>query len=86
MNFAELIYKLNEFYFTDLWHFCGLLLLILTIRGDVSRGLNSVNRFFHDVKVRYKARINKTKLAEEVRKNIPTELKKFAKLNTEKEA
>ncbi len=85
MNFAELIYKLHEFYFTDIWHFCGLLILILTIRGDVSRGIDSVGRFFHNVKVRYKERINKAKLAEEVRKNIPNGIKKFAKLNTEKE-
>lgn len=85
MNFPELIYKLTIFWFTDLWHFCGLLLLILAIRGDVSRGLDSVSRFFHNVKVRYKERMTKTKLAEEVRKNIPTEMKKFAKLNTDKE-
>ncbi len=86
MNFAELIYKLHEFYFTDLWHFCGLLILILAVRGEVSRGFAAIGRFFHNVKVRYNKRITDAKLAEEARKNIPNEMKKFAKLNTGKEA
>jgi len=83
MNFAELIYKLHEFYFTDLWRFCELLLLILTIRGDVSKGIHAVKEFSKRVIHRYKKIVARDGLIDKVKETITTELKRANKIKLE---
>jgi hypothetical protein len=87
MNFADLIYKLHEFYFTDLWHFCGLILIILAIRGSITRGLGKVGNFFSSIKHRYIRITTRDNLAEKVKTHVPRDVQKFAmidKTETEK--
>lgn len=46
MNTPEMIYETIQFLFSDLWVYLGLLLLILTIRGDISKSIKATSDFF----------------------------------------
>lgn len=54
MNFSEMLYGIVELFFSDLWKYLGLLLLIITIRGDITKALNSIGRFINRTKEKYK--------------------------------
>jgi hypothetical protein len=81
MNFAELIYKLHEFYFADLWHFCGLIIIILALRGSITRGLGKVGNFLLSIKRRYIRITTRDSIAEKVKANVPRDVQKFAKMD-----
>jgi hypothetical protein len=83
MNIPELIYKLNVFYFTNLWNFCELLILIMVLRGDVKRGVDGVKKYFKDIKVRYKAKIARDGLIEKAKTILPLDVKRVQKINLE---
>ena len=83
MNFPELIYKLTDFWFTSLWRFCGLLLLILTIRGDVNKGFYALKEFSKRVIHRYKKIVARDGLINKVKETTPTELKRANKIKLE---
>lgn len=54
MTFPEMIYKLALFFYSNLWTYLGTIIIILTIRGDITKALKSVGGFFSRVKVKYK--------------------------------
>ena len=81
MSFAELIYKLHEFYFTNLWNFCGLIIIILTLRGSVTRGLSKVGNFFLSIKRRYIRLTTRDEIADKVKTHVPRDVQKFAKMD-----
>lgn len=54
MNTPELIYKTILFFFSTVWIYFGLLLLILTIRGDVTKALTGVKEFFQKTALKYR--------------------------------
>jgi len=59
MNFPEMFYKLIIFFFSNVWTYLGLLLLIITIRGDITKGLKAIGGFFKKIKDNYKRIITK---------------------------
>lgn len=61
MNTPELIYQTILFFFSSLWTYIGLIILILTIRGDISNGISSVNGFFKRVMLKFRERESKEK-------------------------
>ena len=54
MTFPEMIYQVTVFLFSDLWKYLGLLLVIITIRGDVTNGFKSIGGFIRKIKENYK--------------------------------
>lgn len=54
MTFPEMMYEVTIFLFSDLWKYLGLLLLVITVRGDITRGLKSIGGFFRRLKENYK--------------------------------
>lgn len=56
MNTPELIFETIRFFFSGLWIYIGLIFLIITIRGDVSRGLTGTKEFIRKVFARYRDR------------------------------
>ena len=62
MNTPELFYKSITFFFSNLWIYLGLLLLILTIRGDVTKAYLGINKFFKAVTARYKTKLKEQEI------------------------
>ena len=54
MNFPEMIYKLTTFMFSNIWTYLGMLLLIITVRGDITKALKGIGAFFKEVRDDYK--------------------------------
>jgi len=59
MNTPELIYKTITFFFSNLWIYIGLLLLILTLRGDITKTLSGIKDFFKKTALKYKEKQEK---------------------------
>lgn len=54
MNTPQLIYETIRFFFSEFWIYIGLLLLIITIRGDVTRGFTGIKDFFKKAIANYR--------------------------------
>ena len=54
MNFPEMIFNLTTFMFSDTWKYLGMIFLIITIRGDITKALKAIGGFFKAVKDNYK--------------------------------
>jgi len=52
MSFPEMIYRTITFLFSDLWVYVGLILLIITIRGDITIAMKATGDFFKRVSAR----------------------------------
>lgn len=76
MNTPELIYQTITFFFSTAWIYFGLLLLIITIRGDVSRALTGIKDFFGGVITRLRAKNEEEKQAREFAKRNLQKLSK----------
>jgi len=59
MNTPELIYKTITFFFSNLWIYIGLLLLILTLRGDITKTLSGIKDFFKKTALKYREKRDK---------------------------
>lgn len=59
MNFPEMIYKVTTFMFSNLWIYLGMLLLIITVRGDITKAIKSIGGFFKQIRDNYKKIITK---------------------------
>jgi hypothetical protein len=57
MNTPEMIYTLIKFFFSNIWTYLGLLLLVITIRGDISKAVSVVSRFFGKIRDNYRSKI-----------------------------
>jgi len=79
MNFAEMIYKLSTFFFSNLWTYLGLLILIITIRGDVTKAILGINKFFKGVMAKYRAKVEAQKLFNTERQKFTNENKAYTK-------
>lgn len=66
MNTPEMIYKLIVFIFSNIWIYAGMILLILTIRGDITKVISKSINFFKKVAATYRAR----KLEEETKEKL----------------
>jgi len=75
MNFPELMYNSLVFFFQDIWHFIGLIIIILAVRGEISKSVSGIKGFFKRVNGRYKGRISREDLL--ARKDIPADVKKL---------
>lgn len=53
MNYPELFYKTIVFFFSNIWVYLGLLMFILTVRGDVTRFFVSVKGYFKSLIVKF---------------------------------
>lgn len=62
MNLPEMFYKVISLFFSDLWKYLGLLLIILTIRGDITKTFQATSRFFKRVADKYRTRIEAQKI------------------------
>jgi len=52
MDFAEMIYKLTIFLFSDFWIYLGFIIIILTIRGDVTNFIKSIKEFIKKILIK----------------------------------
>lgn len=73
MNTQEMIYKLIEYFFSDLFHFILLIMFILIIKSDTAKVINNLKGFIKKIIVRYRT---KNKI-EYIKNNIPKDLKKI---------
>lgn len=85
MNFSELIYKLVEFFYTDIWRFIQLIITILLLRGMFNKLINSTRLFFSSVIVRFKQKTREDDFAEKLQHYLPKELKKYMANKQEKD-
>jgi hypothetical protein len=67
MTFAELIWKIVQLAFSDIYHFVGIIILLYVIRGGLGKVINRIKTFFTNVKIKYLE-----KLATKELNNIPT--------------
>lgn len=56
MNTPEVIYKIIIFFFSNIWVYIGLVILILTIKGDLSKAIKGTKDFVKNVIIRYRER------------------------------
>ncbi len=54
MTAAEALFEIVKYFFSSLWVYLGLIVLILTIRGDISRGITGARLFFVKVWSKYR--------------------------------
>lgn len=73
MNTQEMIYKLIEYFFSDLFHFILLIMFILIIKSDTAKVINNLKGFIKKIIVRYRT---KNKI-EYIKNNIPKDIKKI---------
>jgi hypothetical protein len=73
MNTPELIYQTIQFFFSTLWIYLGLLLLIITIRGDVTRALTGIKEFFQKTAVKYREKRDKETKFNEMKQRVVKE-------------
>lgn len=85
MSFPELIYKLTEFFYTDLWRFLQLIITILLLRGLFGKLGNSIRVFFGSVSEKFKRRTNETEIVEGLEKHLPKVLKNYIESKQKKE-
>lgn len=85
MNVWEMIYNLAEFYFSTIWLYLGLLLLIFVVRGDVTRAIYSVRNFFAKAKEKYQQRLARLASDRYLKRNIPKDLRNSQKQPKEEE-
>lgn len=78
MNLFKLIYELNEFYFTSIWHFIGMLIMILAIRGQLMKGFFKMKEYYRMIIRSYKKIMVRDSLIEKVKNQTPNDLKKYS--------
>lgn len=49
MNYPEMFYKTILFFFSNSWNYFGLILIILVIRGDVSKVLSNIKSYIKSI-------------------------------------
>lgn len=77
MNLFQLIYELNEFYFTSIWHFIGMLIMVLAIRGEILKGATKIKEYYRIVVQKYKKIRLRDSLMEKAKNQVPNDLKKY---------
>ena len=59
MDLPEMIYKLTLFIFSSFWTYLGFIIIILTIRGDVSNFIRSIKEFIKKIIIKIISKNNK---------------------------
>jgi len=52
MDFPEMIYQLTIFLFSNFWTYLGFIIIILSIRGDVTNFIRSIKEFIKKILIK----------------------------------